>query len=70
MNSGIFPKPLNKPPIRRRFEVKEMAEAAHAVGAKVLLDACQSVPHLKIDAGTKSFSARRRAKQVKTTNIQ
>ena len=29
--------------------VKEMAEAAHAVGAKVLLDACQSVPHLKID---------------------
>eukprot|EP00913_Durusdinium_trenchii_P004127 g3823.t1 len=50
--------------------VKEMAEAAHAVGAKVLLDACQSVPHLKIDAGTKSFSARRRAKQVKTTNIQ
>ncbi|CAE7477280.1 csd [Symbiodinium natans] len=29
--------------------VKEIAEAAHAVGAKVLLDACQSVPHLKID---------------------
>jgi len=29
--------------------VKEMAAAAHAVGAKVLLDACQSVPHLKID---------------------
>ena len=29
--------------------VKEMARAAHEVGAKVLLDACQSVPHLKID---------------------
>lgn len=29
--------------------VKEMAQAAHEVGAKVLLDACQSVPHLKID---------------------
>ncbi|CAE7550458.1 SLC12A5 [Symbiodinium pilosum] len=29
--------------------VKEIAEAAHAVGSKVLLDACQSVPHLKID---------------------
>lgn len=30
--------------------VKHMVKAAHAVGARVLLDACQSVPHMKVDA--------------------
>ncbi|MFV0464091.1 MAG: aminotransferase class V-fold PLP-dependent enzyme [Nostocoides sp.] len=29
--------------------VRELAEAAHAVGATVVLDACQSVPHLPFD---------------------
>ena len=29
--------------------VKELAEAAHRVGAKVLIDGAQSVPHLKVD---------------------
>ena len=29
--------------------VKELAEAAHRVGAKVLIDGAQSVPHLKMD---------------------
>jgi len=29
--------------------VKEAIDAAHAVGAKVLVDACQSVPHLPVD---------------------
>ena len=31
--------------------VKEVVEAAHAVGACVLLDACQSVPHMPVDVG-------------------
>jgi cysteine desulfurase / selenocysteine lyase len=29
--------------------VKEVISAAHAVGALVLLDACQSVPHMPVD---------------------
>mmetsp|Transcript_32764 Transcript_32764/g.77641 ORF Transcript_32764/g.77641 Transcript_32764/m.77641 type:complete len:485 (-) Transcript_32764:55-1509(-) len=29
--------------------VKEITAEAHAVGAKVLVDACQSVPHMRID---------------------
>lgn len=29
--------------------VTEIAEAAHAVGAKVLVDGCQSVPNMPID---------------------
>ena len=29
--------------------IKEIAAEAHAVGAKVLVDACQSVPHMRID---------------------
>ena len=29
--------------------VVEMAAAAHAVGALVLVDACQSIPHMKVD---------------------
>ncbi len=29
--------------------VRELAEAGHAVGATVVLDACQSVPHLPVD---------------------
>ena len=29
--------------------VKEIIEEAHGVGAKVLLDACQSVPHMPVD---------------------
>lgn len=29
--------------------VKEMAKLAHAVGAKILVDGCQAVPHLKVD---------------------
>jgi cysteine desulfurase/selenocysteine lyase len=29
--------------------VKEICAAAHTVGARVLVDACQSVPHMKID---------------------
>ena len=28
---------------------KRIADAAHAVGAKLLLDACQSVPHMPVD---------------------
>ncbi|MCM3554489.1 SufS family cysteine desulfurase [Janibacter melonis] len=32
--------------------VGEVADAAHAVGALVVVDACQSVPHLSIDVGT------------------
>ena len=32
--------------------VREMAEAAHAVGARFLLDAAQSFPHLKLDVAT------------------
>ena len=28
---------------------KRVADAAHAVGAKLLLDACQSVPHMPVD---------------------
>jgi hypothetical protein len=31
--------------------VRELTERAHAVGALVVLDACQSVPHLPIDVG-------------------
>jgi selenocysteine lyase/cysteine desulfurase len=30
-------------------DVKAVAAAAHAVGAKVLVDACQSVPHMRVD---------------------
>ena len=29
--------------------VEDIIEAAHAVGAKVMLDACQSVPHMVVD---------------------
>lgn len=29
--------------------VSEIAEAAHAVGAKVLVDGCQSVPNMPVD---------------------
>lgn len=29
--------------------VTEVAEAAHAVGAKVLVDGCQSVPNMPVD---------------------
>lgn len=29
--------------------VTEIAEAAHAVGAKVLVDGCQSVPNMPVD---------------------
>lgn len=29
--------------------VKEIAEWSHDVGAKVLVDACQSVPHMVVD---------------------
>ena len=29
--------------------VEDIIEAAHAVGAKVMLDACQSVPHMAVD---------------------
>lgn len=29
--------------------VEEIAEAAHAVGAKVLVDGCQSVPNMPVD---------------------
>ncbi|CAM9296696.1 unnamed protein product [Chrysoparadoxa australica] len=32
--------------------VTEIAEEAHKVGAKVLLDACQSVPNMKVDVQT------------------
>ncbi len=32
--------------------VTEIAELAHAVGAKVLIDACQSAPHMKLDVQT------------------
>jgi cysteine desulfurase/selenocysteine lyase len=29
--------------------VEEIIKLSHAVGAKVLLDACQSVPHMPVD---------------------
>lgn len=29
----------------------EICEAAHAVGARVLLDCCQSVPNMPVDVG-------------------
>lgn len=29
--------------------MEEIAEAAHAVGAKVLVDGCQSVPNMPVD---------------------
>lgn len=32
--------------------IRTLAEAAHAVGALVVLDACQSVPHMPIDLAT------------------
>ncbi|WP_010534694.1 cysteine desulfurase [Brachybacterium squillarum] len=32
--------------------IRRLAEAAHAVGALVVLDACQSVPHMPIDLAT------------------
>ena len=32
--------------------VRELADAAHAVGALVVVDACQSAPHLRLDVGT------------------
>ncbi|CAM9650621.1 unnamed protein product, partial [Ectocarpus sp. 12 AP-2014] len=32
--------------------VSEIAEAAHAVGAKVLVDGCQSVPNMPVDVQT------------------
>jgi cysteine desulfurase/selenocysteine lyase len=32
--------------------VTELAERAHAVGALVVIDACQSVPHLSVDVAT------------------
>jgi cysteine desulfurase/selenocysteine lyase len=34
--------------------VKEIIDSAHAVGAVVLLDACQSVPHMPIDVQVKT----------------
>ena len=33
--------------------VEEIVAAAQKVGAKVLLDACQSVPHMKVDVQVK-----------------
>ena len=32
--------------------VGRIAELAHAVGAKLMLDACQSVPHMPVDVAT------------------
>jgi cysteine desulfurase/selenocysteine lyase len=31
------------------LDVPAVVEAAHSVGARVLLDACQSVPHMTVD---------------------
>ncbi|MBO4294050.1 MAG: SufS family cysteine desulfurase [Alphaproteobacteria bacterium] len=31
------------------FPIKEMAQKAHAIGAKILIDACQSIVHQKMD---------------------
>lgn len=31
--------------------VKKIVEMSHAVGAKVVVDGCQSVPHMKVDVG-------------------
>ena len=36
--------------------VEEVIELAHGVGALVCLDACQSVPHMKVCVNTHSFS--------------
>lgn len=36
--------------------VSEIAEAAHAVGAKVLVDGCQSVPNMPVDVQVRSFA--------------
>lgn len=41
--------------------VSEIAEAAHAVGAKVLVDGCQSVPNMPVDVQVRSHTRTRDA---------
>lgn len=44
--------------------IAEISEAAHAVGALVLVDACQSVPHMAVDV-----QARRRARACPCASV-